>query len=238
MDILGVRIDNLSRKEILEKVEFFLNRQKFHQIATINPEFVLQAQVDFDFEKILNGCALNVADGIGIKFAFWRYGKQLKRRIAGADLMHDVLRVADRRRLKVFLAASAHGLSTWQETATVLGVLYPDVEFSGDNIDPLDFTYNLKRKDYDLLLCGFGAPHQERFINSVKNDTIRLAMGVGGSFDFVTGKISRAPKLWRKIGLEWLWRFIQEPGYRAKRIFNAIIVFPIKIIFKKNERSY
>jgi len=71
MNILEVRVDNLGRREILKKVSHFLNEEKFRQIATINPEFVLQAQKDEEFKNILNNCDLNVADGIGIMFAFW-----------------------------------------------------------------------------------------------------------------------------------------------------------------------
>ena len=76
--ILGVRADNLSSQEILEKVNFFLEENKFHQIATINPEFILRAQKDQEFMNVLNVCDLNVADGMGINFAFWRQCKKLK----------------------------------------------------------------------------------------------------------------------------------------------------------------
>ena len=231
MCILGVRIDNLNRKEILQRVEDFLLEEKFHQIATVNPEFILEAQVNKKFKQILNGCDLNVADGIGIKFAFWRYGKHLKQCVAGVDLMHDILRIANKHRLSVFLATKKDGLSTWEETAQALQRVYPNIVFSGANID-ISEPYNLEPRTCNLIFCSFGAPQQEHFINSAKNDTIRLAMGVGGAFDFVTGKIKRAPKLWRKIGMEWLWRFIKEPRYRAKRIFNATMVFPIKVLLK------
>lgn len=236
MNILGVRIDNLSRKEILQRVEDFLLEEKFHQIATVNAEFILEAQKNEDFRKTLNSCDLNVADTISIRYAFLRYGAWLKCRIAGADLMHEVLKIANRKKLSVFLAASTHGLSTWQETAAALGIMYPNIEFFGADIDPLHVAYNLEPKTYNLLLCSFGAPHQEHFINSVKNDTINLAMGIGGAFDFVTGKVKRAPKFWRKIGMEWLWRFLQEPKYRAKRIFNATIVFPMKVLLNFSKK--
>ena len=99
MNILGVRIDNLSYSEVLGKIELFLGDGKFHQIATINPEFILEAQKNEEFKNILNGCDLNIADGIGIKFAFWRFGKLLKTRIAGADLMDKILEMADEKKL-------------------------------------------------------------------------------------------------------------------------------------------
>jgi N-acetylglucosaminyldiphosphoundecaprenol N-acetyl-beta-D-mannosaminyltransferase len=233
MDILGVRVDNLSKKEILEKVESFLSDGKFHQIATINPEFILQAQKDEDFKSILNTTALNIADGVGIRFAFLRFGKWLKARIAGADLMHEILHLANEKKLTVFLAANKNGLSRWEETCDALQKKYPDIEFSGANLDPLNFSsYQMPDTGYQILFCNFGAPFQEKFINFVKDAKIRVAMGVGGSFDFVTGKARRAPRGMRIFGLEWLWRLILQPR-RWKRIWNAVIIFPIKIIFKK-----
>ncbi len=242
MEISGVRIDNLEKKEILEKIESFLARNKFSQIATVNPEFILQAQKDEEFKNILNGCDLNVADGVGIKFAFWRYGQKLKTRIAGIDLMMEILKIADDRGLGVYLAANKNGLSSWEETASIIKKKYQNIGIGGINID-FNIPYEIQNfnppaggqnsENYEVILCSFGAPFQEKFLHSLKsreNGNIKLAMGVGGSFDYLTGKIKRAPAWMRKIGLEWLFRLILEPRYRIKKIFNAVIIFPIKII--------
>lgn len=234
MNILEVRIDNFSKKEILEKIESFLNDGNFHQVATINPEFILEAQKDDEFKNILNNSDLNVADGVGIWFAFLRFGKLLKARIAGADLMHEILKMADEKKLAVFLAVNKNGLSSYKETRDVLSKKYPNIKFDGSDIDPMTTNYKPRTMNYELLLCNFGAPYQEKFINSLKDAKISIAMGVGGSFDYITGKSKRAPKIMRIFGLEWLWRLIQkspDKPRRWKRIWNAVIVFPIKIIF-------
>jgi len=233
MTILGVRIDNVSKKQILAKIDQFLSEEKFHQIATINPEFVLRAHNDFWFRDILNRCDLNVADGVGLKYAFWRYGKHLRMRIAGADLLYEVLKIANKRKLEVFLAANKNGLSTWQEIAAELRKKHPSIIFSGEYIAPEE-RFSLRVPRCDVMICSFGAPAQEVFIDAKKRATIRLAMGVGGAFDFATGKIKRAPKIMRNLGLEWLWRFILEPRYRFIRVVRATIIFPIKILFSKN----
>lgn len=233
MNILGIRIDNFSKKEILQKIEFFLTEDKFHQIATINPEFVLKAQNNKQFKSILNSCDLNVADGIGIFFAFLRFGKLLKCHFPGIDLMNEILKIAVDKNLEVFLAVSNKGLSKFQEVKKFLLKIYPDLNISGSDIDPYDSDYKLPSASYKILFCNFGAPDQEIFINSLKNANIRIAMGVGGSFDFVTGKTPRAPKFMQKIGLEWLFRLGLEPQYRLKRVFRAVIVFPVKILLKK-----
>lgn len=251
MNILGVKIDNLSRKEILEKIEGFLREDKFHQIATINPEFILHAQKDKKFKNILNSCDLNIADGIGIKFAFWRLGLQkLKTKIAGVDLMKEILRIANNRGLGVYLITNKDGLSNWKETRGAILRTYSSLKINGSNLNchsepaeesnpdeirSLDFARDDMNKigNYNILFCNFGAPYQEKFLYSLKNlkdAKIRLAMGVGGSFDFLTGKLRRAPLWMRKIGLEWLFRLIQQPR-RFRRIFNAVIIFPIRIIF-------
>lgn len=257
MYILEVRIDNLEKKEILEKIEGFLAGDKFCQIATINPEFILQAQKDEEYKNILNNCDLNIADGMGIRFAFWRYGEKLKARITGADLFWEILKMANEKNLNIFLAASKDGLSSWEETAGAIKKTYPDIKISGADIDchserseesRTSGTSNIstgsfaiaqddknKISEADIVFVNFGAPYQENFLHSLKNQKngkIRLAMGVGGSFDFATGKLRRAPLWMQKAGLEWLFRLIQQPK-RFKRIFNAIVVFPIKVIFEK-----
>jgi N-acetylglucosaminyldiphosphoundecaprenol N-acetyl-beta-D-mannosaminyltransferase len=211
----------------------------------VNPEFILKAQQDENFKNILNACDLNVADGIGLKYAFVRYGMWLKERIAGVDLMHEILRLADKKCLSVYLAVNKNGLSSLEEIKASLEKSYPNVKFSGNEYDlchPSSVTGHRDETNGDdrlliaddcILLCNFGAPSQENFINSQKNDTMRLAMGVGGSFDFVTGRILRAPKLMRKIGLEWLWRLVQEPKYRFGRILNAVIGFPLRVLINR-----
>lgn len=228
MKILNVRIDNFSKKEILERIENFLNEEKFHQIATVNPEFILQAQHDSEFKDILNGTDLNVADGIGIKYAFLRFGKFLKQRLAGVDLLHEILEIANKKKLTVFLAIRKDGLSSFEEIRNVLKGNYPDLKIIGDGGDD-----QLQMTDDCILFCNFGASDQEKFIFNQKSAKIRLAMGVGGAFDFITKKAIRAPRIMQYFGLEWLWRLIQEPRYRFKRIVSAVIIFPIKVLINR-----
>jgi N-acetylglucosaminyldiphosphoundecaprenol N-acetyl-beta-D-mannosaminyltransferase len=254
--ILGVRIDNLSQKEILAEIESFLNEEKFHQIATINPEFILEAQNNLCFRTVLNKCALNVADGFGIKLAFWRYGWNLKARIAGADLLQKILKIAQQKKLKIFLAINKDGLSSFEEIKKAILKIYPNLQIEGASLDcyfredtkpiahsltpTLDSRLRLPTgqaggNDTYVLFCNFGAPHQETFLDSQKDAKIRLAMGVGGSFDFLTKKVRRAPIFMRYLGLEWLWRVFQAQSWeykkkRLKRIWKAVVIFPIKIL--------
>jgi exopolysaccharide biosynthesis WecB/TagA/CpsF family protein len=174
MRILSVRVDNLKKKEILGKIEDFLSDGKFYQVATINPEFILEAQKDEKFKNILNSCDLNVADGAGIGFAFWRRGEKLKARIAGADLMDEVLKIAERRGLTVFLVANKDGLSSWEETAVMINKIYPDLEINGINTDKNNPSYELRVTSYEIVFCNFGAPFQEKFLHSLKQGNYGL----------------------------------------------------------------
>lgn len=237
MDILDVRIDNFSRKEILEKIGFFLDEPRFHQIATVNAEFILEAQKNDKFRNILNSCDLNVADAISIRYAFLRYGKHLKCRLPGANLLLEILRIANEKNLGVFLVCKKNGLSNFQEIHDSISRIFPSLRIFGDDMDSDGLSYKIPDVEFQVMLCNFGAPYQEIFLNSQKNDIIRLAMGVGGGFDFLTEKARRAPFFWRKVGLEWLWRLLQPQEYkfkilRIRRILRAIVIFPIKVILK------
>ncbi len=259
---LNVKIDNLSQEEILNRVKNALNQKNqgktFLQINTVNPEFILEAQKNQKFRDILNAkTSLNIADGIGLKFASWRYGKNLKCRWAGVDLMGEILKIANKNKQRVFLIANKKGLIACQEVAEIIEKIYPDLEIKGVNVAVEKNKKDLRFKIYDLgnnvislrslksyilnhksdvLFCALGAPQQEILLHNLQDTGIKLAMGVGGSFDFLTGKIKRAPKWMRVVGLEWLWRLILEPRYRLKRIWQAVIVFPVKVVLINNSK--
>lgn len=227
-------MDNLTRDEVLEKINLFLDEEKFHQIATVNPEFVLEAQKNLEFKNILNSTSLNVADGVGLNLAFWKKGGKLKYRMTGVELMDEIIKIAQARNLSVFVACLDRGLSDQKAVKTALEGQFEGLKVGGADIDPIS-GYNDEIKQYNIVFVNFGAPEQEKFISSLKNQKdskIRLAIGVGGSFDYITGKLKRAPKWMRQVGLEWLFRLIQQP-HRIKRIRNAVIIFPIKILFSK-----
>jgi len=240
VNILGVHIDNLSCVEILDRVDRFLDEPKFHQIATVNPEFLVEADRNPEFKEVLNACDLRVADGFGITLASLFQREKLKCRFPGVDLMMEILRMADEKSLSVYLAVRADGLSTFVEIRSILLKRYPQLKVSGSDVKIADcrlqiaeFQSSIKNLKSAIILCNFGAPHQEFFLAGLKAQNIetRLALGVGGSFDYLTGKQRRAPKCLRTSGLEWLWRLMAQPK-RIKRIWNAVIVFPVRMLIK------
>lgn len=234
MRILGVEIDNLSRADILIRVEKFLIEPKFHQIATVNPEFLVEADRNPEFKSALNQCELRVADGFGISLVAFFRGEKLLCRFPGVDLMEEILSMANELHLSVYLAIRADGLSSYDEVRTAILKRFPHIEVGGAHISEYKVSgMKYEVSDTAIVLCNFGAPYQELFLAGIRTQETgcRLAVGVGGAFDYLTGKRKRASKWLRAIGLEWLWRVIHQPS-RIRRIWNAVIVFPVKVFLK------
>lgn len=233
INILGVNISTLNKKEAIKKIERFLfsGKDGQYQIVTPNPEFLLQAQKNEEFFHILNMAGLAVPDGIGLKFAGWLTGKNITR-IAGADLVKDILKIAQEKNLKVMIINWDEGLSCAGDIKNTVKNKYPnlfmqvqDVEREGAMAD----LEKIKAFAPDILMSSLGAPWQEKFIyhNMPNLPSVKLGIGAGGAFDFLTGRIKRAPKLMRALGLEWLWRLLKQP-WRINRIYKAVIVFPFE----------
>lgn len=226
ISILGVPISLDSKTKVLEKVGSFLREARFHRIATVNPEFLVLASRDNLFRENLLSADLRVADGFGMVLAGLLQGEEVPR-FPGADLLQDILSIAERDEFSVFLALRKNSLSSYEEIRAALLQRYPRLFVVGTD-NELDGMGNST-----IVLCNFGAPEQELFLETLRNNpnNVRLAMGVGGAFDFLTGKQKRAPQWLRVLGLEWLWRLILQPK-RWKRIWNAVVVFPVKVLLK------
>jgi N-acetylglucosaminyldiphosphoundecaprenol N-acetyl-beta-D-mannosaminyltransferase len=241
--LFGIPIDILSKEEVLRTVGEFLDSSTYHRIATVNPEFLLLAEKDTTFRQSLLDADLRIADGFGIILAGLLRGRCIAR-FPGADLMEEILAIANDRKLSVYLAIRADGLSTYDEIRSVILKKYPNITVGGADIDTesvCSMSYvgtetDIRNTRYDILFCNFGIPHQETFLAKLHDSDVRLAIGIGGSFDYLTGQLRRAPKCLRTIGLEWLWRLILQPK-RFRRIWNAVIVFPMKMIFRKEKAA-
>lgn len=234
MKLFGVSITYASRAEVLDQVQAFLTAPGFHRITTVNPEFLVLAEKNPQFKQTLLSADLCVADGFGIVLASWFQGKQVTR-FPGADLMHDILAIAEKKGQAVFLAIKKDGLSSYEEIRVALLKKYSRLAVSGINVSVSEaLDPGFKIQDSKIILCNFGAPDQELFLESLRNHLggTRLVMGVGGAFDFLTGKVPRAPLFLREHGLEWLWRLILQPR-RFRRIWNAVVVFPMKVFGQK-----
>lgn len=221
MELLGISISGASHEEILDHVRVFLFESKFHRIATVNPEFLVLATKDEVFRQSLLRADLCIADGFGVVLAGILQGEKMTR-FPGADLVKEILTLAERENYGVSLVLKKDGLSSYEEIKEALLKKHPGLRIASE------------LEQSEIILCNFGAPEQEIFLENLRSNpgNIRLAIGVGGSFDYLTNKLRRAPKVMRFLGLEWLWRLILQPK-RVQRIWNAVIVFSIKVLFQK-----
>jgi len=241
--ILDVKIDNVYLAEVIESVNIFLDSRKQHYIVTTNPEFVMAAQKDEEFKEILNKSDLSIADGMGIKMAAKRYGHKLRQRIAGIDLMYEICAIAEKKEKSVFLLGAKRGIADM--AAIKLLQKFPKLKIVGvesgyrrwhRHYKDRKLVEIINRRQPDVLFVAFGHVKQEKWIynNLSKMPLVKLAMGVGGSYDYISGQVKRAPVLMRKMGLEWLYRLFRQP-WRLPRIITAVVRFSFTFIFGKKQ---
>lgn len=229
IEILGVKIDNLTFQDALENARLFLNNNSQNLMVTCNPEIILHANKDRSFRDMLNSATICVADGFGLILASKFFKNPLKERVVGVDFVGDFCGICAMDGKSIFLLGGDDGIA--EKTAQNLNKKYPNLKIVGwlDGDIDLEKCYRfINDARPDVLFVALGAPKQEKWIfeNLQKIKSVKLAIGVGGTFDFLSSRIKRAPKLIRRAGLEWLWRLFVQPR-RIKRIFNAVIVFPI-----------
>ncbi len=238
INVFKTRIDNYTKEKINLFIDDFLEGEKTGQIVTINPEFLLEAQKNEKFRNAINNSDLSVPDGSGLNIAFWKNKKKMKYRYPGVDLTTDILKKLNKREMSVFLVVNKNGLTSFEKIKRALHEKFPKIKIKGlncESIENLSESLIKKVSGSDVVLCNFGAPIQELFLFNLKNaniENIKLVIGVGGTFDFLAGSLQRAPKFMRKMGLEWLYRVFLQP-WRFRRIINAVIVFPIKVLISK-----
>jgi N-acetylglucosaminyldiphosphoundecaprenol N-acetyl-beta-D-mannosaminyltransferase len=241
ISILGIRLSGLDREKSLARAKGFLADDRQHFIVTPNPEIIVAAQRDEELFYILNSADLSLGDGIGLKIAGWFDGKNIKR-VTGADFSDDLLDWAADEKIKVGVLIWKKGLAKKSEVESALRDKYPGLDFIVAAIDresDAEIADEFLQFNPRIVFVGFGFPWQEKFIfhNLTKVPSAKIMIGVGGTFDFLAGRRSRAPKIVRFIGLEWLWRFFtsrQEIGQkRSQRIWNAVFVFPWEFFKRK-----
>lgn len=240
VDILGVKIDNLSFQEVLEKVKLFLGSKHQHFIVTANPEFIVAANQDEVFKEILNYADVAVADGVGLIHAAKWQGQRLQR-VPGINLVWSICELAQEYDWPIYLLGGKEGIA--KQATEVLTNNFPTLKIVGaksggyiaDPTQPtIDIDININQTKPKILFVAFGQVKQEKWIfnNLDKIPSVKLAIGVGGSFDYISGTVPRAPEYLQRLGFEWLYRLIQEPK-RWRRIYKATIVFSFLLIKKR-----
>ncbi|MCL2169606.1 MAG: WecB/TagA/CpsF family glycosyltransferase [Defluviitaleaceae bacterium] len=234
--ILGVNFDNISPEDAVERFLGLLDEPVPSVVVTPNPEMVMASRKDADFRKILNTSALVVPDGIGIVMASKLTQSKIMARVPGIDLVMGVMETPKGRAARWVFLGGAPGVADDAKDAMELkfpGLRVVDAHhgyFHGDFEDEL--IERLRAAKPDIVLVGLGFPRQEKWIEQNKHKIgARVYMGVGGSFDVMSGSLRRAPAIFRKFGLEWLYRLISQPSRIWRQ--RVLVKFAFVVMYKK-----
>lgn len=224
IEMMGCQIDNLSMEETLHTIEKFIQSGRPHQHVVVNVDKLVKASRDVELRRIINECPLINVDGMPVVWASRLLGKPLKERVAGVDLFESLMKRSAERGWRVYLLGAREEV--------VLGVKqiymrkYPGLTVAGYRNgywkpeEEAEVVEQIKAAQADLLFVAISSPMKEHFLGRYQAEMkIPFAMGVGGTFDVAVGKVKRAPVWMQGAGLEWFYRFLQEPRRMFKRYF-------------------
>lgn len=239
VNVLGVYFDAITMNEAVKRVVRYLDDDRMHTVFTCNPEIVMEAKKNIDFLNIINKGHLVVADGVGVVIGSRILKHPLPERVAGYDLVQNVFDVIKDTNKTVYFFGAAPGVAN--KAADIMMKKYPGLKIVGSHDgyfneeEEKKILREIESLQPDLLLIGLGAPKQEKWLFNHKDQLkVKVSIGVGGSFDVMSGQIKRAPKLFIKLGLEWFYRLITQPT-RFKRMMR-LPIFLVDVFI--NRKAY
>ena len=223
LTILNIPIHPVTMRETLAQVEVWLGGVQLRQIATANPEFVMRAQEDEDFRVVLTAADLCLPDGVGLVWASRWLGKPFPERVAGSELVYHVAELCATQGASLFLLGAAEGVAA--EAGQILQTRCPALQIAGTFAGSPALAENealvamINASEAAVLYVAYGAPAQDKWIARNKHALthVKVAIGVGGALDFISGRAIRAPRWMQRLGLEWLHRLWREP-WRWRRM--------------------
>ncbi|MBC7226980.1 MAG: WecB/TagA/CpsF family glycosyltransferase [Thermoflexales bacterium] len=234
--ILGIPIHDVTLDEAVEQAAGWVKEGGAHQMATVNPEFVMAARRDPAFRAVLEGADLCLPDGVGITLAARYLGRPLRERVAGVDLVEALAARAAQDGWRVFFLGAAPGVAG--RAASVLAARYPGLTVAGTYAgsprreEEEEIVQRVREAGADVLLVAYGAPAQDLWLaRNLARTGAKVGVGVGGAFDYIAGVVPRAPRWMRRVGLEWLYRLIRQPWrWRRQRVLP---LYAIQVILSR-----
>lgn len=247
LTIAGVPVDPVTMKEAEALTAGFFHDGRQHMVVTPNPEMAVMAARDPGFRKILEASDLALADGFGLRVAARIEGKKVPATVTGAEFTLRLARLAEQKKYSVYLLGAGRGVA--MEAAKNLFLNFPQLTIAGAEQggsirwiaghweEEAYLTDRIAATEPDILLVALGHGKQERWIRDHLKQlpSVKVAMGIGGTLDFLAGRVWRAPFILRRLHLEWLWRLLIEP-WRFFRIFEATFVFLVMVLKKRFKR--
>lgn len=209
-------VDILSRQETIDRaVTAMATRQRCQHVA-LNVAKLVNARSDAELDRDVRDSDIVGIDGMGIVFALRLFGHKVEERVAGVDLFDDLIAAAAERGFRPYLLGATQAVLN--ETMAVLSRRHPTLHFAGARNgyfkpeEEAGVVADIRASGADCLFIAMPTPRKERFMHAWRDQlNVPFLMGVGGTFDVVAGKVERAPDLYQKLGMEWLYRLMQEP---------------------------
>ncbi|MEO8610453.1 MAG: WecB/TagA/CpsF family glycosyltransferase [Chloroflexota bacterium] len=235
--ILDLPVDGITYPEWLNLIGDWIKADTgCHHVCTINPEFMMIARQDVNFGNILNRADLCVPDGVGLLWAARQRKTPLPERVTGSDGVPMIAEHAALNGWRLFFLGAAPGVAN--KAAEILRAKYPNLEIVGvysgspapDEEDAI--VERINQSKADILFVAYGAPEQDKWIaRNLPRLKVKMAMGIGGAFDFIAGVVPRAPLWMQRIGLEWLFRLYLQP-WRIWRMLR-LPRFVLAVLFER-----
>ncbi len=235
VSIMNIDFLNITKTNFLEDYLYLhLQQQQKSFVVTANPEIVMKAREDVAYKEMIQSADYIVPDGAGVLLAAKLMKQPLQERIAGFDLMMDLLAFANEKHLSCYFLGAEPDVS--DQVVREAEKRFPHLKIAGHQhgffTDEEKVSKTIRASNPDIILVALGFPRQEEWITKHINHFDKgLFIGVGGSFDVLSGKVKRAPDKWIKYNLEWLYRILQQP-FRIKRIFK-VFEFIMRIMLKR-----
>lgn len=237
LNVFGIFIDNVSMNEAVDWVIENAHGKRQVIAQFVNADCLNKAYTNKDYHRLLNKAQRVFADGSGISFASKLKQQPIRENVNGTDMFPLICEKAQRSGTKIFLLGAAINIA--KQTKKNIQRYYPAANIVGtqngyfDKKDTQAVIKKINSSNTDILLVAMGAPLQEQWIDQYKNSiNAKVCIGVGGLFDFYSGRISRSPQWLRKIGCEWVWRLIQEPKRMWKRYLIGNFIFVTRVFIE------
>lgn len=232
-NFLGIQVAPLTYEEILTDIDKRMQAGEQSTLIAVNPEKIIASQKDAALKELINQATYQIPDGIGVVLASKLRNGAITSRVTGIEMMGRLNEHAATMGYKVFLYGAAEDVVVKAKAAL-------ESKYSGLNIvgyengyykDDIALVKRINESQADILFVALGSPRQELWMyKHMSTLNVKVFQGVGGSFDVLAGKVKRAPEMYQKLGLEWLYRLMKEPQ-RFKRQL-ALPKFLVKVIFK------
>lgn len=243
-EVLGIKF-NTSSLGVTAQTVCDYDGEDFKYVVTPNVDFVVRFHKDATFREIVNAAWLTLPDGTPIIWMSRLIGeKTLKERVTGADLLPAVCDASRKNKKKLFFLGGVEGVAELAKLnfekrfpgVDIVGTYSPPFGFEKDNYKIEEIIDIINSSEANILFVGLGSPKQEYLIDKIKDRLVcRVALCTGAAFDFAAGTKKRAPGVFRKVGLEWLWRLLLEPKRLWKRYLvtdSYILILFLKEVFR------